>query len=65
MKQKAPTRNAAGLARTMLNAEVERLAWLTRTQPAQSYTSVSETTGKSRVIYSDEAEYILSVRGQA
>lgn len=64
---KAPTRAAAGLARTMLPIEVERLAWQLRTKPAHmaSFPSISETTGKERWIDRAEAEYILKVRGIA
>ena len=41
---KAPTRAAAGFARTMYPAEIERLAWLRRTRPtASGYTTVSES----------------------
>lgn len=61
----APTRSAAGLARTMTPAEVERLAWQYRTKPAHmtTFASISETTGKERWIDRNEAEYILKMRG--
>ena len=66
-KLTAPTRSAAGLARTMTPSEVERLAWQLRTKPAHmaSFPSISETTGKERWIDRNEAEYILKARGIA
>lgn len=64
MNSNSPTAAQRNMNARMTHEEAVRLARQFKAQPYTSYyRSISETTGKERVIYHADALYILEARG--